>query len=79
MKKNEKEFKSFFQISIQEQDEKAPCGSIRLTYDLGDDFTTSQLDRLKSFINTINTRFPNIKVFYNTYISSDLSKNDSKG
>jgi len=64
-----------FLISIQEQDEKAPYGNIKLTYDLGNNFTTDQLDRLKSFINIINTRFPNIKIFYTTTLPpSDLSE-----
>lgn len=65
-----------FLISIQEQDEKAPCGNIKLTYDLGNSFTTDQIDRLKSFINIINTRFPNIKVFYTTTLPPSLPPSD---
>ena len=34
----------------------------RLSYDLGDSFTQDQIYQIKSFVNEVNNRFPNIKI-----------------
>lgn len=36
---------------------------IRLSYDLGNDFTDSQIAAIKGFVNEVNKRFADVKMF----------------
>lgn len=69
--KNEQELiakgwkKETLSIHLAEYDEclAQPNKFRRLSYDLGNDFTPEQIGVIRSWVNEVNKRFPNIKLF----------------
>lgn len=55
--------REFMVFHISEIDNTCPTGVRRLSYDIGDNFTSDQIEVIKSFFDEVNRRFPNIKVF----------------
>ena len=50
-------------FGISEYNTIYPNNSKTLEYDMRDDFTQDQIETIKSFINIVNGRFLNIKMF----------------
>ena len=48
---------------IQEMDSTAPNGVRSLSYDISDTFTGDQIAPIQGFVQEVNRRFPNIKMF----------------
>lgn len=55
--------REYMTFHISEIDNTCPTGVRRLSYDIGDNFTSDQIGVIKLFFNEVNSRFPNIKVF----------------
>ena len=50
-------------FSISVIDKTSPYGVRRLTYDIGDDFTSDQIASFEQFFREVNRRFPTVKMF----------------
>lgn len=55
--------KQTLKISIREYDDNFPTKFRMLTYDMANDFTAQQIGIIRNWVNEVNKRFPNIKMF----------------
>lgn len=50
-------------LHIRQYNQSTPSKAIALSYDIADDFSSNQISALKHFVEEVNIRFPEIKMF----------------